>query len=395
MLDFEYYIPTRVVFGRNALTHLEALIRKGGWRNVLVHFGGGSAKKSGLLDRVIEQVESADAQCTLLGGVSPNPKVALVREGAALCKAQGIDFILAVGGGSVIDSAKGIALGALMDEDIWTVFERKCRPEKALPIGSVLTIAAAGSEMAGGLVISNEALGLKRDFGSECLRPIFCIENPELTFTVSPWQTACGTVDILMHTMERYFSPTKDVDLTDELSEGLLRSVIKAGRAAMRNPENYEARATLLWAGSLSQNDLMGLGRRADWATHQLEHDLSGMYDHVSHGAGLAAIFPAWCRYVMDADVQRFCRFAQNVWGISGEGLSAEQWAEKGIEATAAYFAELGMPADLQAMGIDEARLPEMARKCSFDGQRTLGGFKTLDQADMLVIYRKAFKAGA
>ena len=391
MLDFTYHIPTKVVFGRNSLSALAGLIKDAGAKHVLVHFGGQSAVKSGLIDKVKAQLEEAGIRYTLLGGVAPNPKVSLVREGAALCKREGVDFILAVGGGSVIDSAKGIALGAKMEEDVWTIFERKCRPTEALSIGSILTIAAAGSEMAGGLVISNDEIGLKRDYGTPALRPVFCIENPELTFTVSKWQTACGTVDILMHTFERYFTPTEDVDFTDELCEGLCRSVIRAGAIAYENPTDYEARATLMWASSLSQNDLMGMGRASDWATHQLEHDLSGMYDNVSHGAGLAVIFPAWCRYVMKHNVPRFCRFAEKVWGISGEGLTPEQHAEKGIEAAQAYFVSLGMPSDLKAFGVDPSRLEEMAQKCSFEGQRMLGGLVRLDQRDMYNIYNLAY----
>lgn len=392
MLDFEYHIPTKVAFGKSSLDKLAGLIADTGASHVLVHFGGKSALASGLIDKVKAQLDKAGVRYTLLGGVAPNPKVSLVREGVALCKKEGVDFILAVGGGSVIDSAKAIALGVKMDEDIWNVFERKCRPTQALPVGSVLTIAAAGSEMAGGMVISNDEIGLKRDYGTPALRPVFCIENPELTYTVSKWQTACGTVDILMHTLERYFTPTRDVDFTDELCEGLFRAVIRAGRIAYENPTDYEARATLMWASSLSQNDLMGMGRRGDWATHQLEHDLSGMYDNVSHGAGLAVIFPAWCRYVVEKDVPRFCRYAEKVWGITGEGLTPMEHALKGIEATQAYFLSLGMPKDLKAFGVDPARLPEMAEKCSFHGQRTLGGLVVLNTEDMLNIYRLAYE---
>lgn len=391
MLDFVYHIPTKVVFGKQSLGQLADLIREAGAAQVLVHFGGQSAIRSGLIDSIKAQLDQAGVSYTLLGGVAPNPKVSLVREGIKICKETGVDFILAVGGGSVIDSSKAIALGAKMEDDIWTVFERKNSPREALPLGCVLTISAAGSEMANGMVISNDELGLKRDYGTEALRPVFCIENPELTYTVSKWQTACGTVDILMHTFERYFTPTPDVDFTDELCEGLCRAVIKAGAIAYENPTDYEARATLMWGSSLSHNDLMGMGRRGDWATHQLEHDLSGMYDSVSHGAGLAVIFPAWCRYVMNQDLARFCRFAEKVWGISSEGLSPREHAEKGVEAAAAYFTSLGMPADLKAFGVDPDRLPEMAEKCSFHGQRTLGGLMTLHTEDMLNIYRLAY----
>lgn len=392
MNDFAYYIPTRVVFGRQALSQLAGLLQRGGYKRLLLHYGGGSAEKSGLLGRVREQVALSGAECIALGGVSPNPKVERIREGISLCQANQIDFILAVGGGSVIDSAKGIALGAKMDGDIWDVFERKCSPDQALPVGCVLTIAAAGSEMAGGMVVSNAEKGLKRDYGNECLRPVFCIEDPTLTYSVSPWQTACGIVDILMHTMERYFSPTRNTELTDEIAEGLMRAVIRAGRAAYEHPEDYEARATLMWASSLSQNDLTGMGRKADWATHQLEHDLSGMYDAVSHGAGLAVLFPAWARYVVEADPERFCRFAERVWGIADQGSGRQAHALRGIEATAEYFTGLGMPTTLQAFGVMPERLPEMADNCSFGGTRTLGSLKKLTREDMLAIYRMAYE---
>ena len=391
MLDFTYHIPTKVVFGRSALSSLPGLLRDAGAKHVLVHFGGQSAVKSGLIDKVKVLLDEAGVRYTLRGGVAPNPEVSLIREGVELCRREGIDFVLAVGGGSVIDSAKGIALGAKMDEDIWSIFERRCSPTTALPVGSILTIAASGSEMACGLVVSNDEIGLKRNYSTPALRPVFCIENPELTYTVSKWQTACGTIDILMHTLERYFTPTRDVDFTDELCEGLCRAVIRAGRIAYENPTDYEARATLMWAGSLSHNELMGLGRAGDWASHQMEHDLSGMYDSISHGAGLAVLFPAWCRYVMQQDLPRFCRYAEKVWGISGEGLTPQQHAEKGVEATQAYFVSLGMPTDLKAFGVDPDRLPEMAEKCSFNGQRTLGSLMRLDVQDMLNIYRLAY----
>lgn len=389
MNSFTYYVPTRVVFGKGAVEQLPGLLQ--GRKKILIHYGGESARKSGLLDQVIAGVQKAGAEYILLGGVSPNPKVKLAREGIQICKEQGIDFILAVGGGSVIDSAKCIALGSKMENDVWEVLARKCRPTEALPLGSVLTIAAAGSEMGGGMVITDDEAGLKRDFGTEALRPVFCIEDPQWTFTVSPWQTACGIVDIMMHTMERYFTSTQDVDLTDELCEGLLRAVMKAGIAAMKDPRDYEARATLMWASSISQNDFMGVGRRADWATHQMEHDLSGMYDNVSHGAGLAVIFPAWCRYVMHTDLSRFCRFANKLFGITEDGVSREEWALAGIRAIRDYFVSIGMPVSLKAFGVEEKRLPEMAEKCSFFGGRTLGGFQVLEQQDILNIYREAY----
>jgi len=390
MLDFQYYSPTRVVFGRNAVKELGKLLK--GRKKVLLHYGGGSVKKNGVFDAVVEQLKAAEIDYVELGGVAPNPKIGLIREGVKICKEQGVDFILAVGGGSVIDSAKAIALGAKIDFDVWRLYETKERIEGALPLGSVLTIAAAGSELSNGTVVTNPEGGLKRDYGADYLRPEFAIMNPEYTFTVSKYQTACGTVDILMHTFERYFTHTPDVDLTDELAEGLCRAVIRAGRKAVENGNDYEARATLMWAGSISHNDLTGLGRRGDWATHQIEHELSGQYDRVSHGAGLAVIFPAWCRYVWKEEPERFVRFAEKIWGVDTKGMTQEEAVFAGIECCEDYFRSLGMPVRLSEMDIDDTHLHEMAVKGTYFGKRTLGGFKVLDEADIEAIYRIALK---
>ena len=392
MLDFQYYSPTRVVFGRNAVKELGNLLKAQDRKKVLLHYGGGSVKKNGVFDAVVEQLKSAEIDYVELGGVAPNPKIDLIREGVKLCKTQGVDFILAVGGGSVIDSAKAIALGAKIDFDVWRLYETKERIEGALPVGSVLTIAAAGSELSDGTVVTNPEGGLKRDYGADYLRPVFAIMNPEYTFTVSKYQTACGTVDILMHTFERYFTHTPDVDLTDELAEGLCRAVIRAGTKAVKNGSDYEARATLMWAGSISHNDLTGLGRRGDWATHQIEHELSGQYDRVSHGAGLAAIFPAWCRYVWREEPARFVRFAQKIWGVNTEGMTQEEAVCAGIECCENYFRALGMPVRLSEMEIDDTHLHDMAVKGTYFGKRTLGSFKVLGEADIEAIYRIALK---
>lgn len=392
MLDFQYYSPTRVVFGRNAVKELGNLLKAQDRKKVLLHYGGGSVKKNGVFDAVVEQLKSAEIDYVELGGVEPNPKIDLIREGVKLCKTQGVDFILAVGGGSVIDSAKAIALGARIDFDVWRLYETKERIEGALPVGSVLTIAAAGSELSDGTVVTNPEGGLKRDYGADYLRPVFAIMNLEYTFTVSKYQTACGTVDILMHTFERYFTHTPDVDLTDELAEGLCRAVIRAGTKAVKNGSDYEARATLMWAGSISHNDLTGLGRRGDWATHQMEHELSGQYDRVSHGAGLAAIFPAWCRYVWREEPARFVRFAQKIWGVNTEGMTQEEAVFAGIECCENYFRALGMPVRLSEMEIDDTHLHDMAVKGTYFGKRTLGSFKVLGEADIEAIYRIALK---
>lgn len=392
MLDFQYYSPTRVVFGRHALDQLGPLLKAKGRQKILLHYGGGSVRRNGILDAVKQQLELAGVTYLELGGVEPNPKIGLIRTGVELCKSEHVDFILAVGGGSTIDSAKAIAMGAKIDFDVWNLYETKQRICDALPVGSVLTIAAAGSELSDGSVVTNPEGGLKRDYGSDYLRPEFAIMNPEYTFSVSKYQTACGTVDILMHTFERYFTHTPNVDLTDELAEGLCRAVIRAGTAAVANGCDYEARATLMWAGSISHNDLTGLGRKSDWATHQIEHELSGQYDRVSHGAGLAAIFPAWCRYVWREEPERFARFAEKIWGVNRNGMSTEEAALEGIRRCEAYFHSIGMPTRLCELGIDSAHLHEMAVKATYFGRRTLGSFKVLQEADIEAIYQTALK---
>ncbi len=392
MLDFQYYSPTRVVFGRHALDQLGPLLKAKGRQKILLHYGGGSVRRNGILDAVKQQLELAGVTYLELGGVEPNPKIGLIRTGVELCKSEHVDFILAVGGGSTIDSAKAIAMGAKIDFDVWNLYETKQRICDALPVGSVLTIAAAGSELSDGSVVTNPEGGLKRDYGSDYLRPEFAIMNPEYTFSVSKYQTACGTVDILMHTFERYFTHTPNVDLTDELAEGLCRAVIRAGTAAVANGCDYEARATLMWAGSISHNDLTGLGRKSDWATHQIEHELSGQYDRVSHGAGLAAIFPAWCRYVWREEPERFARFAEKIWGVNRDGMSTEEAALEGIRRCEAYFHSIGMPTRLCELGIDSAHLHEMAVKATYFGRRTLGSFKVLQEADIEAIYQTALK---
>lgn len=392
MLDFQYYSPTRVVFGKNAMQQLGALLKENNRKKVLLHYGGGSVKKNGVFDAVIEQLKNVDINFLELGGVSPNPKIGLIREGVELCKKKGIDFILAVGGGSVIDSAKAIAMGARIDFDVWRLFETKERIADVLPVGSVLTIAAAGSELSNGTVVTNPEGGLKRDYGADYLRPEFAIMNPEYTYSVSKYQTACGVVDILMHTFERYFTHTPDVDLTDELAEGLCRAVIRAGRNAVKNGNDYEARATLMWAGSISHNDLTGLGRCGDWATHQIEHELSGQYDRVAHGAGLAVIFPAWCRYVWKEGPTRFVRFSEKIWEINTKGMTEEEAVFAGINYCEGYFRSLGMPVRLSELGIDDTYLHEMAMKGTYFGKRTLGRFKVLEATDIEAIYRIALK---
>jgi len=308
--NFEYYTPTKVVFGKGTVCQVGDLVKAHGGSKVLLHFGGQSAKKSGLLDRVKESLDASGISYVELGGVVPNPHVGKVYEGIELGKKEGIDFILAVGGGSVIDSAKGISLGLANEGDVWDYFIGKRAPSKALPVASVLTIAAAGSEMSHGAVITNEKNGLKRDFGADFLRPAFTIMDPELTMTLPDYQTASGAADILMHTMERYFNKEDNMDITDAISEALLKNVMEYAKILVDDPKNYKARADLMWAGSLSHNGLTGCGTAGgDWATHNMEHEIGGMFD-VAHGAGLAAIWGSWARYVWKAAPHRFVKFA-------------------------------------------------------------------------------------
>ena len=393
MLDFQYYSPTRVVFGRNAVKELGNLLKAQDRKKVLLHYGGGSVKKNGVFDAVVEQLKSAEIDYVELGGVAPNPKIDLIREGVKLCKTQGVDFILAVGGGSVIDSAKAIALGAKIDFDVWRLYETKERIEGALPVGSVLTIAAAGSELSDGTVVTNPEGGLKRDYGADYLRPVFAVMNPEYTFTVSKYQTACGTVDILMHTFERYFTHTPDVDLTDELAEALLRVVLEYGPAAVRDAHDETAMSEIMWAGSLSHNGLTGLGGRKDFATHQLGHALSEKFD-VYHGDSLTAVWSSWARSVMDESPARFARFARNVWHVEEADDTAAALA--GIAKQEAFFQSIGMPVRLGELSCgrqDEAGLADLASRCSYGKTRTIGTFRVLDYESILAIYRRANEA--
>lgn len=390
MLDFTFYSPTSVIFGKNSLEKLPEQLKKFGASRILLHYGTASVVKSGLLDKTLALLHNAGFYVEQLGGVRPNPVVSLCREGIAVCKAKDINFVLALGGGSVIDSAKAIAVGAMLDEDIWEVFCHGRKPQKALPVGTVLTLSATGSELSSRSVVSDDESHAKLGMGADCIRPVFSILNPEFTYSVNQWQTAAGTIDILMHTIERYFTRTPDVALTDSLSEALMRNVINAGSIAYHNPCDYEARATLMWAGSLSHNDLMGLGRQQDWACHKLEHEMSALDTSITHGAGLAVLFPHWANYVMHEDLDRFCRFAKEVFGVNGEGFEKQQWAQAGVQAFANYAKSLGMPAKLRDFGIAEKDLALMARRCA-DFYKTIGSFKVLSYEDMLNIYQAAY----
>ena len=391
MENFEFYAPTRMIFGKDTHLQVGKVIKEYGFKKVLVHFGGASAKKSGLLDAVLAALDDEKIEYITLGGVQANPTLAMAKKGIELCRNEKVDFILAVGGGSVIDSSKCIADGVgNPEEDVWDFFLGKAKPKKALPVGTILTLSASGSEMSASCVISNEETGFKRGFNSVTHRALFSICNPELTYTVNKFQTGCGTVDIMMHTLERYFGWTKQSPLTDRIAEGLLKSVIQAGKIADKEPDNYEARATLMWAGSLSHNDLTSAGRGFMMQVHQLEHELSGMYPAIAHGAGLSALWASWARFVCPKDVNRFAQYAVQVWNIDMDFENPMNTAMAGIQATEDFFAELGMPISLRELGVEPERIEELAVKCTNMGQRTLPGIVELGQEEMMKIYQMA-----
>nr|MCR5455972.1 iron-containing alcohol dehydrogenase [Bacteroidales bacterium] len=349
MIDFNYYAPTEVVFGKESESQVAKMIKKYGGKKVLVHYGGKSAQKSGLLDKICGILKDDGIPYVTLGGVVPNPRLSKVHEGIELCRKEGVDFILAIGGGSVIDSCKAIAYGIGYDGDVWDFYTHKAVPTSFVPLGTVLTIPAAGSEMSESSVITNEDGDVKLGYSNNLSRPKFAIMNPERTFTLPPYQTAAGVADIMMHMMERYFSHDGDMTVTDNLTESLLRTVKEAVFPVLKNPEDYRNRAQIMWAGSLAHNDLAGCGRVGDWATHQIEHELSGMFD-VTHGAGLAAIWPSWARYVMKEDISRFVRFAVNVMDVPNDFTDPEGTACKGIEAMERFYHAIGMPINIHEL---------------------------------------------
>ncbi|MBQ6378706.1 MAG: iron-containing alcohol dehydrogenase [Prevotella sp.] len=404
MKDFNFYAPTRVVFGRESEEQLPKLIQQYGGGRVLVHYGGGSAKRSGLLDKVYKMLKEAGISYVELGGVVPNPLLSKVREGIDLCRREHVNFILAVGGGSVIDSSKAIGYGVGYPGDVWDFWDGKAVPQECLPIGVILTIPAAGSEMSSSCVITKDEGMIKRGINSDICRCKFAIMNPERTYTLPAYQTAAGATDIMMHTMERYFSKYEDALLTDALAEALLRQVIASTPVVLEDPENYEHRAAIMWASSLSHNDLMECGTEKDFASHRLEHELSGLFG-VTHGAGLAAIWGSWARYVMDKHISRFVKFAVNVMGVAvpvadAEQLAADPEAQKaialrGVEAIERFFKSIGMPISIPELigrpATDE-EIAEMVRKCSRDGKITVGAMEVLAEKDMKLIYKMANK---
>ena len=395
MNNFEFYTPTRMIFGRGTHLQVGKIVKEYGFKKVLVHFGGASAKKTGLLDAVCSALEAEGIGYVQLGGVQANPTLSMAKKGIELCLAEKVDFVLAVGGGSVIDSAKCIADGAgSPGADVWKFFTKEAAPSGALPVGTILTLSASGSEMSASCVITNEENGLKRGFNSTTHRPLFSICNPELTYTVNRFQTGCGTVDIMMHTLERYMGgTTKETPLTDRIAEGLLKSVAEAGAIADQDPENYEARATLMWAGSLSHNDLTSAGRTFMMQVHQMEHELSGMYPQIAHGAGLSALWPSWARYVCAAWPERFAQYAVRVWNLEMNFENPMETALAGIKVTEDYFKSLDMPTNIRDLGVEPEKIDVMAEKCTNFGTRTLPGIKELGKTEMMEIYRMAMEA--
>ena len=388
MNNFTFYSPTYFAFGKDTEKETGHYVKRFGGTKVLIHYGGGSVVRSGLLEKVKDSLDKEKLEYVELGGALPNPRSGLVYQGIELCKKEGADFVLAVGGGSAIDSAKAIAAGAVYDGNFWDFYEGK-PIEKALKVGTVLTIAAAGSEGSGDSVITLEEGMLKRGASGEAIRPVFSILNPELTQTLPAYQTAAGATDIMAHVFERYFTNTKEVEITDRLCEAVLLTMVKETPRVIKNPNHYEARANIMWAGMVAHNNLVGVGRDQDWSSHNLEHELSAMYD-VAHGAGLAVIFPAWMTYVMKQDVNRFAQIAVRVWGATMNFANPEETAREGIERFKQFLTSIGMPIDFRELGAKEEDIPVMVKKLGLGESYTMGSFLELTSKDAENIYHLA-----
>ncbi len=389
MHSFTFYSPTEVVFGPDTELQAAELVQKYGGSRVFVVYGGGSVQRSGLLERVTKVLTDAGLAVECYGGAKPNPTLEHARDGVRKAIDFGADLVLAIGGGSAIDTGKAVAHGAANPEqDIWSFWSREVPLERSMPVGAILTIPAAGSEMSNSSVLTNEEIGRKRGLSTDFNRPKFAIMNPELTYTLPDYQIGCGIVDIMMHTMERYFNPVEN-PLTDALAETLLRNVIEQGRTAMTDHTDYTAMSELMWAGSLSHNGLTGLGGQGDWSVHQLGHEISARFD-LAHGASLAAVWGSWAGYVSEQRPARFARFARNVWGIQLDEERAA--AEAGINATVDFFSSLGMPTGFDScIGLQTDEIcADMAYRCAYEGTRTIGTLRVLGQADIEQIYLRA-----
>ena len=388
MNNFTFFSPTYFIFGKDEENNVGKYVKRFGGTKVLIHYGGGSVVRSGLLDRVKQSLSAEGLSFIELGGVKPNPRSGLVYEGIELCRKEKVDFVLAVGGGSTIDSSKAIAAGTVYEGDFWDFYSGKL-VTKALPVGTILTIAAAGSEGSPDSVITKEEGMFKRGATGEGLRPTFSILNPALTQTLPPYQTACGITDIMAHLFERYFTNTTDVEVTDRVIEGLLMTMIHEGPKVIADPNDYQARANIMWAGMIAHNNCCGVGRDQDWASHNLEHELSALYD-CAHGAGLAVVFPAWMEYTMNHDVMRFAQVANRVWGCAMDFQHPEITAKAGIQAFRAFLKSIGMPQTMAEVGGKEEDIPYLAHTAAYgnDNGGTLGGFVVLKEEDMANIYR-------
>ena len=391
MDNFTFYSPTKFVFGKEMEAQAGALVKEFGGSKVLLHFGGKSAEKSGLLGRIRNSLKEAKIDFVELGGVHPNPLDDLVYEGIDLCKKNEVDFILAVGGGSVIDSSKAIALGVCYDGDFWDFYSGKAEPKAAIPVGTVLTIAAAGSEGSPDTVITKKDGMINRGYGNDLLRPRFSILNPALTQTLPAYQTACGATDIMAHVCERYFTNTKNVETTDRLCEAVLMSMIHETPKVIADPNDYEARANIMWAGMVAHNNIVGVGREQDWNSHGIEHELSGLYD-CAHGAGLAVIMPAWMDFVYKHDLMRFCQWAERVWGCKMDYENPENTAREGIKRFREFLHKIGMPINFAELGAKEEDIPTLVEKFGLGSGKT-GGFVHLTSSDIAEIYKIAARA--
>ena len=388
MENFEFRNPTKIVFGRGAEDKVGAEAAAYA-KKILLHYGSGSIKETGLFDRVTTSLRKAGVDWVELGGVLPNPRLSLVYEGVRLCKTHGLGLVLAVGGGSAIDSAKAIAMGAVTESDVWDFYLGKGAPTAALPVGTVLTLPAAGSEASTGTVITKEEGRLKRAVNSELIYPRFSILNPELAFTLPAFQVACGAVDIMAHLMERYFTNVEHVAFTDRLLEATMKTIIAQAPLVLANRRNYDAWAEVMWAGTIAHNNLLNTGRVGDWGSHDIEHEISGVYD-VAHGAGLAVVFPAWMKFVLHHDLKRFVQWAVRVWNVELNVFDPEAVAREGVARMEAFFRSFGLGTTLRELGVRDDRIDEMADKCTDGGARTVGNFVKLDRAAVAKILRLA-----
>lgn len=391
MENFVYYAPTKVFFGKDEELKIGQILKDYGFKKILLHYGKSSIKKSGLYDRITKLLKEANIEYVELGGVDPNPKLSLVHEGIKLARENNVELILAVGGGSVIDSAKSISAGILVDHSPWLFSIKEKEVEKRVPVGTILTLSAAGSDMSNSCVITNDETKEKRGFSSDFNRPLFSILNPELTYTVSKYQTACGIVDIMMHTLERYLSKGDKFDITDNIALGLLKATVDNGKIAMADPTNYDARANLMWANSLSHNGLTSCSRGFVMSVHQIEHEVSGMFDYVAHGAGLAVLWPAWAMEAYKEELEKFAEYAYRVMDVPRTD-NIENDVLLGIQRTKEFFKSLGMPTTLTELNIPESCLEDLAYNTTFKGKRVLHDIIDVDYEVGLKILKRAYK---